>query len=305
MARWELEYYSAGWVEFAGRVEEIAEELSGHEEAVVTLTNTSANRSFVAVDQIVRIKFDGTQRFLGALLGVEYSATQLKCIIYNGIFELMKRRVISGNYINIPANVVMEAVRLAAGLINPLGSCPTTPITVTFDQTFCYDATEIVADILSKDFWAQNGDTLYIGDRGSAQSFDGTTAKMSTRGVDRAKKRNKVHYRGVNANGEQIMGVAGTGDDVEVCWSHNATTVSTLNALAAQKLGEVNNDDSGIPLTCPITSGIHLHPGDTITVNKPLLNLSGSYKITKIVKRRKTVEIEVSRPKKTTEKILE
>jgi len=305
MGRWKLEYYNAGWIEFTGTVEETIEELNGHEEATFKIPNIADNRTFVSTDQIIRIKFDDIQVFLGALFGVEYSLTRLKCIVYNGVYELLKRRVISGNYVNTPANVVAEAVRIAAGLINPLGSCPTTPITVEFDQTLCFDAIELIAKILNKDHWTQNGDTLYIGARGSSQSFDGTIAKVSTRGLDRSKKRNKVHFRGVNESGEQIMGVAGTGDNVAVFWSHNATSITTLNALAAQKLAEINSDDSGVTLTCPITSGAHLHSGDTITINKPELNLFGSYKIKKITKHRKTVDIEVSRPKKCTEDILE
>jgi hypothetical protein len=305
MGRWKLEYYSGGWVEFTGTVQEIAEELNGHEEATFKIPNTAGNRSFVSVTQIMRILFDGSQVFLGALLGAEYSVIEIKCIAYNGVYELLKRRVISGNFVNTPANVVAEAVRIAAGLINPLGSCPTTPITVNFDQTLCFDAIELIAKILNKDYWTENGDTLYIGTRGSAESFDGTIAKISTRGLDRAKKRDKVHFRGVDENGEQIMGVAGTGDDVAPFWCYNATTVATLNALAAQKLAEINSEDSGVSLTCPITSGIHLHPGDSITINKPALNLSGSYKIKRITKNRKTVDIEVSRQRKTTEDILE
>lgn len=306
MGRWKVEYYSSGWVEKTdATVSEVMAELNGHEEATFLIPNTSSNRTFVTTDQIVRIKFDTVQRFLGALFGVEYSLTRLKCIVYNGVYELLKRRVISGNYVNIPANVVAEAVRVAAGLINPLGSCPTTPICVSFDQTFCFDAIELIANILNKDYWTVNGDTLYIGTRGSSQSFDGAIAKISMRGLDRSKKRDKVHVRGISESGEQIMGFSGTGDNVAVFWCHTATTIAALNAIAAQKLAEVNSDDSGIPLICPITSGVQLYPGDTITVNKPELNLSGSYRIRKTTKYRKTVDIEVSRKKKGTEDILD
>ena len=115
MARWKIEYYEDGWVQKTDAViSEIVEELSGHEEAAFLIPNTSDNRTFVGTDWIMRIKFDDTQLFLGALYGVEYSQKSLKCTIYNGVIELLKRRVISGNYLGVAANVVAEDVRLEA-----------------------------------------------------------------------------------------------------------------------------------------------------------------------------------------------
>jgi hypothetical protein len=308
MGRWKLEYYNGvtkDWEEFTGRIDEVIEELNGHEEANLFIPNTSDNRTFVASNQIVRIYFDAELIYLGALFGVEYSRKRLKCIVYNGVYELMKRRVISKNYAWVHANAIMEEVRLAAGLINPLGSCPTTNLDINFDQTLCFDAMVEVAKACQCDYWTQNGDTLYLGIRGSSQSFDGNVANVSSRGIDRSKNRNKVHVRGFDADGEQIMGVAGSGDDVAVFWNNFATTEETLDYFAAKILAKLNVEDSGITLTCPITSATHLHPGDTITINKAELNLSGSYRIVKITKQRKTANIELSRAKRTTEEILE
>ena len=78
-----------------------------------------------------------------------------------------------------------------------------------------------------------------------------------------------------------------------------------MNAVAAMKLAELNQDDSSVVLTCPIGEGVHLDPGDTITVVKPLLNLNDAYRIMKVIMGRKTMEIEIIRPKRNTEKILE
>lgn len=305
MGRWKFEYADGeNWVEFTGRVEEVMEELNGHEEATFFIPNTSANRTFVASDQIIRIKFDAEQVYLGALLDFTYSKKYLKCIVYNGIYELMKRRVISGNFAWFPAHALMEQIRLAAGLINPLGSCPTTHLDATFDQTYCFDGMIEVVKGCKCDYWTQNGDTLYLGTRGSAQSFDGKISNNSERSISRSKRRDKVHVRGFNRDGEQIMGYAGDGDDVAVFWNNFATTEETLNYFAERKLAEINQDDSSVPLICPITSGVHLHPGDTITINKPELSLNGSYRIVKTTKRRKTVDIEITRKKRTTEDVL-
>src|SRR3989339_2093726 len=211
---WTFEYYDDSeedWVEFTGGSPEVVEELSGHEEATFYIPNTSANRTFVLSDQIVRLKLNGTQQFLGVLLGFEPSFTRLKCILYNGVYELLKRRVISARYVNTPANVVAEAVRTAASLINPLGSCPTTPISVSWDQTYCFDAIVEIAKQLNKNYWTENGSTLHIGTRGSSKSFNSSKAKVRSRGVDRSKKRDKVHARGVDEEGNQLLGVSGTG----------------------------------------------------------------------------------------------
>jgi hypothetical protein len=306
MASWTIEYYSSGWVEKTdAALGEIVEELSGHEEATFFLPNTSGNRTWVETDQIIRIKFDGSQVFLGVVLGFEPTATRLKCICYNGVYELLKRRVISARYENTPANVVAETVRQAASLANPLGSCPTTAVSVNWDQTLCFDAIVEIAKQLNKDYWTQSGDTLYIGARGSNQSLDTSKVKVRSRGVDRSKKRDKVHARGVDGDGNQLLGVAGTGDDVAVIWPRNVDTLSALNALASRELAILNSDDSAAVLTAPITVAKHLLPGDSVTVNLSPYFLSGSYQIKKTTKRRTTVEIEVGRKKRSTEEVLE
>jgi len=308
LAGWVFEYFDGvveDWVEFSGRIGEIAEELNGHEETTIFIPNTSVNRTFVTSDQIVKISYDSVQMFLGALFAVEYSNKELKCIVYNGVYELMKRRVISAIYESEAANIIMEEVRVAAGLNTALGSCPITSLDMNFDQTLCYDAMVEVAKACSCDYWVQDGDTLYLGSRGSAQSFDSSKAKVSKRGVDRGKKRDKVHVRGFSAAGEELLGVAGTGDNVAVFWNNFATTQDTLDLLAAKLLAEVNIEDSQIRVSCPITEGFHLHPGDTITVSKSALNLDDTYRVMRIIKSRTECILELNRSVKRTEDILE
>jgi len=308
LAGWVFEYFDGvveDWVEFSGRIGEIAEELNGHEEATIFIPNTSVNRTFVTSDQIVKISYDSFQMFLGALFAVEYSNKELKCIVYNGVYELMKRRVISAIYEAEPADNIMEDVRVAAGLNEALGSCPITALDMNFDQTLCYDAMVEVAKACSCDYWVQDGDTLYLGTRGSAQSFDSSKAKVSKRGVDRGKKRDKVHVRGFSAAGEELLGVAGTGDNVAVFWNNFATTQDTLDLLAAKLLAEVNIEDSQIRVSCPITEGAHLHPGDTITISKSALNLDDNYRVMRIIKSRTECILELNRSVKRTEDILE
>jgi hypothetical protein len=304
---WILEYYDEGvenYVEFDGRFEEISEELNGHLEAIFYLPNTSANRTFVETSHIIQIRYGVNQMFLGVLYDVEYSRKELRCIVYNGVYELLKRRVISGEYIGYMASSVADYIRTAAGLTYTV-NCPSDNVDIVFDQTLCFDAIVQLAKLLNKDYWVQYGDSLNIGDRGSTKSFDYTKANAKERVVDRSKKRDKVHVRGVSNDGEEIMGVAGTGDDVAVFWADSPSTEDALDALAALKLAEINQDDSSVVLTCPIGEGAHLFPGDTIPVVKPQLSLNGNYRIVKAVKRRKTMEIEIIRSRRSTEKILE
>jgi hypothetical protein len=304
---WILEYYDDGeedWAEFSGRFEQITDELNGHLEAVFSLPNTSANRTFVETSHIIQIRYGWTQRFLGVLYDVEYSRKELKCIVYNGIFELLKRRVISGDYLGLMASSVADFIRTAAGL-SYMVNCPSDYIDIVFDQTLCFDAIVQVAQMLNKDYWVEYGDSLNIGDRGSAEAFDYTKASARERVIGRAKRRDKVHVRGVDPDGAEVMGVAGSGDDVAVFWHDTPATLDALNAVAAMKLAELNQDDSSVVLTCPIGEGVHLDPGDTIPIVKPQLNLDGSYRIMKVIMGRKTMEIEVIRPKRNTEKILE
>jgi hypothetical protein len=305
---WKIEYYDEGeeeLVEVAGRMGEIIEELNGHEEATFYLPNTLANRTLVASTQIVKISYDSVQMFFGALFGVEYSNKELKCIVYNGVYELMKRRVISETYEATPADDIMDDIAEAASLLNPVGSCPSTSLDMEFDQTLCFDAMLEVAKACNCDYWTVDGATLYLGTRGSAESFDASKAKATCRGIDRSKNRDKVHVRGFNSNGDQLMGVAGTGDNVAVSWNNYATTEETLDYLAAKLLVDMNLDDSSIKLTCPISEAHHLFPGDTISVVKAELNLSGSYKVSRIVKGRSKCELDLNRVKRTTENILE
>ena len=59
--------------------------------------------------------------------------------VYNGIFELLKRRVISGEYLGVMASSVASFIRTAAGL-SYMVNCPSDVIEVFFDQTLCFYA---------------------------------------------------------------------------------------------------------------------------------------------------------------------
>ena len=66
------------------------------------------------------------------------------------------------------ASSVADFIRTAAGLTYMV-NCPSDYIDIVFDQTLCFDAIVQLAQMLNKDYWVQYGDSLNIGDRGSAE----------------------------------------------------------------------------------------------------------------------------------------
>jgi hypothetical protein len=118
------------------------------------------------------------------------------------------------------ANVVTESVCIAAGLIKPLGSCSTT-CHLSSDPLHGhnprYDA------VLNKNHYIVDGDTLYIGTRGSGEPLI-TKLLMQARGpCYRAKKRDNSHVRGFDEEGPHLLCVAGTRDNSRAWLNWNST----------------------------------------------------------------------------------
>ena len=74
------------------------EELKGHEQADIILPNNSTNQTFVDSDQTIRISFDNNEVFTGTLKAFDMTATQIKCVFYNAVFEAMKAKTITADY---------------------------------------------------------------------------------------------------------------------------------------------------------------------------------------------------------------
>ncbi|MBW2638192.1 MAG: hypothetical protein JRC86_11885, partial [Deltaproteobacteria bacterium] len=183
-----------------------------------------------------------------------------------------------------------------------------TAVSVRFDYTICLDAAKFLADALNTDWWTdydESGNPRFnIGARGSDKGTL-TYISISRRGIDRAKKRDKVIIRGVDNDGNVIYGVAGTGDNVAVFTEKKASDVDTLNSLAAKKLAELNKESSGVSVRVKITDGYNLYPGDTVSVTNDTLNLSGSYRIWKITKKLAECEVEIDKSEAILEKYIE
>ena len=89
------------------------------------------------------------------------------------------------------------------------GTCPTTTIGVKFIDAECYMAAVFLSDILNSDYSASSG-TFNITARGSLKTA--SHYRIQSRGISRAKQRDKVRVRGVSIDGLPIVGEAGSRD---------------------------------------------------------------------------------------------
>jgi len=298
---WKIELWvdsPPGWVEKTdATIVSMPAELNGHEEAVFTIPNTSANRSFVDADVRIRISWDTTVIWRGMLYAPLFGNDLITCICYNECFEEMKQKDYTATHTSIAANTILAAICTAAGVV--AGSCPSTLVSVRFRRTKCFDAAVFLAEAVNGDYWGDydgsENPRFNISARGSAKGSI-TPIAWPERGKDRAKKRDKVIIVGVDADGNEIEGSAGTGTDIEVFREKKASDVATLNNIAAQKLAELNTESSGVTLPVLITAAYNLYPGDTITLNKPTLELVGDFRIWTITKYLTKADVEVERP---------
>ncbi|MGD6850737.1 MAG: hypothetical protein ACQCN6_01600 [Candidatus Bathyarchaeia archaeon] len=303
MTGYSVEYLDGDWTALKAEFQNTDETLNGYEEATFKIANTAANRALVASNLDAQIKFDGTVIFSGELSALEYENRKILCIVYNKVYEAMKRKTVTGTYEDTAADTVLAAICTAAGVTD--GDCPSTHVSVRFERCDCYSAATWLAKAVTKDFYSSSGTTFNIGDRGSAKSLDNAKISVSNRGLDRSKKRDKIYIRGCDENGVRVYGEAGAGANVAVFNDKKASDEATLDALAATKLAELNTDDSGITISAKITLAAELYPGDTLTITKPRLNLDGSYRIKRIVKSRISAQIDLNTSKKLLEELID
>ena len=306
MAKWLIEYDDGGWTTWSGAaIIKLEEELNGHEEVIIQIPNTSANRTLVDTNPNVRVSFDTNVIYAtGTLQGVDYTQTLLTCTIYNATIEKAKKTEISGDYVSVSPATVIGAVATALGV--NVDACPSTPlVTIKLERAMCFDVIKFIASATGKDYWfAADGD-ISIGDRGSAKGSL-TNFSISKRGIDKSKKCDKAIVRGTNADGVIIWGEAGTGTSVARFVERIASDKATLDLIAAQKLAEINTDTSSVTINTTIVDVYNIYPGDTVTINKPELNLpSGSYQVRKTIKTAGSAKLEVDRPERMLENLLD
>lgn len=202
-----------------------------------------------------------------------------------------------GSYIRGYIDGVLKTIEAASGPIN-------------YDDTSIY--------IGNTGFGSAPGDNWFIGDIDEVliyeraltplevkEMYSSVNVSVSRRSIDRSKIRDKVIVRGVDAEGNEIFGEAGTGDRIAVFQEKRASTVADLTDIAKRKLAELKKETSGASITIPISIGYQLLPGDTYFIHKPELNISGGYRITKIIKHYNKCVIELDKQESILEKMVE
>jgi len=292
----------------------IEENLNGHIEAAFTLPNNETNRTLVNADHTVEILYnDGaatTSEFTGILRAPEFQQSGLLCKCYQTCYEQMQRKVHTGNYDAITPDVILAAIASSAGVL--VGACPTTPtLSVRYDKAYCFDGARFIAWVLGKDLYPDFSGAsprINIGTAGTGYPSGRGLLQYTTvpkRGKDRAKKRDKVYIRGLDASGLPLVGEAGTGTEVAVFTDRTATNQATINALAAKKLADLNVEASGciVPTTLesPIVApayvqGYDIHAGDYVILNCAELDYSSSVvRVIKVTKRLIDTAVEVEK----------
>ncbi|MHA1290285.1 MAG: hypothetical protein ACTSPB_23120, partial [Candidatus Thorarchaeota archaeon] len=115
----------------------------------------------------------------------------------------------------------------------------------------------------------------------------------------------KVIVIGVDENGNEVIGTAGTGTNVVVIRERKAIDQDTAQALASKYYEELSKESSGAQLPASITDAYDLFPGDTVTLENSLLGYSGVYRILKTTKRLDRVTIELDRASAILEQLIE
>ncbi len=328
---WTFQYYNgSSWVNIANAViDHIVDELNGQLELDFIIPNIPANLAFVQTNQQVRLLWgstygSGTVVFSGLLMAYTATFTQLACTVYNDTFEAMQKIQVPlvnssgvaqtmshanngpGGYNNVAANLIL--VDICAACDMTAGSCPTTPVSITFNGTDCLTAATNLANILCGTATPGEGYSLYnsgstvnIAVKGNQTPTAITVDTQSSVNIDRSKTGIVgVIIRGVSPTGQVIIGTAGNvtaGNNTVTLTNNSVTSQASLNALAAAYLQSLAETNSGCPLEADIAQTAGLNSGDMVTVsNGAKLGLSGSYAIYRITKNLTKSTLEVVTP---------
>jgi len=285
------------------------EELNGHEEMTIQLPNTVANRALIAADQSADLVWSvgPVTLFEGTCTGAIHSRGMLDCIVYNEAYEILQRfQPFNTSYTATAASVILTALGAHVGIAVSWDPVPDPNVSIRFDYANPMDVLIALAESTGNDYWTTTGPlTIHIGVRGVARGAV-ATLENSRRTLDRAKQRNNVRIRGVDAAGNVIYGTANAGGATRyVTFTEKKPSDQvTLDALAEKKLIDVNKDTGPSPVSVSITVGNVLFPGDTVTLNEAHLQLVGDYRLWKVERFLDQVMIYPDAPDVTTDKAI-
>jgi len=294
-------------------LEKIEEILNGHIEAAFTIPNTIENRTLANSDNTVEIFYNDTSEFKGTMRAPEFQHDKLLCTCYQTGEEQGQRKVHTGTHTAVNPDTILAAICASGGIV--AGICPSTPaMSVRYDKTYCYYAARYVAWVLGKELYHDfsGANPRYnIGTAGTGYPTGRGLLQYTTvprRKKDRAKKRDKVYLRGLDLNGLPIVGEAGTGTEVYVGFDRNSTDQTTIDAMAAKKLAELNTESAGCVVPVALESldatpayvqGYDIHAGDYVIMNCPELDYASAVvRVAKVTKRLVDIEVEIEKAEK-------
>ena len=149
---WQFQYWNgSSWLPFSNaQVDHILEELSGHEELVFTLPNTSANRSIVQGKPFVQALFNGSVIYpinggKAILAAPQYSPAIITVTAYNYVFVQLSQasQTVTQNYTNTAVGTIAAYICGLAGVA--VGSMPDLSVSIKFQDTNCFIALQNLA----------------------------------------------------------------------------------------------------------------------------------------------------------------
>jgi len=262
------------------------------DEFTCEIPNNDYFRSMVMYGAQIDLRYQGSRKFLGIIGPTIYHDTKivimgkeragrLKWLYFkkSGSFRI--------SYDTIAANVVLGEILAATGYT--IGECPTTPVSMRFENRKQLEAIEDLAKELTKDWWATGVemDVMNIGIRGTYQGeIPGVTAGWKKEDPDAIE--NFVHMLGYGDGINQPIGSAqdassrlayGTRENVET--DRRSTTTTSLGNLAAARVTDRSTplETIDIHIDTRIAFDYGLEPGDTIYLYDPAKKLNSNYRI--------------------------
>ena len=320
---WQFNYWTGStWSLLNGvNLDHIMEELSGTEEFVFNIPNTSANQVLLGVDSpsssnvYVQVLYVGAnaplgfQIFLGICTGATLTKSNIQCICYNPTYLALKQapNLVSLSVVAQPANQVMGQILSLAGATQIQGgACPNTNVSLDINNLNAFDAIAALAKALNLDYWGsgnQNYCVINIGTRDATAYSDANFIYETTtqRSFDRSQQYSMVIVLGTDVStGNAIQGQAGSaGGAVKAFVYSLASDIATLNSIAAYELSLLNTASVGNPLSVLTDTACGWHPGQYVTVNRSDLALVGTFEIQRITKGSilSSVEVEKALPR--------
>ena len=292
---------ATGWLSDTGT----DENLNGTETCIISIPNISANLTIVATDGVGLLKWNGATLFEGTYTGANHKVDILDVTVIPTVYYKMTFKEITGDYTAEFASTIFGDICYAAGVTGSWTTGTDPQISVKFIRASCYDAASFLADIVNDDHWSEHATNTYtIGPRGSNK---GALIVVEDDSASRIKDRkglpNIIYVRGSDSVGKYIEGVYddGIGTKVRSYTEKKASDTATLDLLAKKYYDQLHTEDGPSTIPVRIDQMYNKFVGDTVTMTSVPLGLSGSYRLSRIVRRLDSVSVSVTSPNKSLE----